>query len=113
MTARCAECGTEIDTSEKRGSRRYCTECAHDLNVERTKERYHKKKATGWNPPKEQVLGHYWKLVWAPPDHQDLLGVEFAAVDFDYGDYRYLKGALLERAGKLYTFDGRRAKVRA
>jgi hypothetical protein len=113
MTARCAECGTEIDTSEKRGSRKYCLECAHDINVENTKRRYHKSN-NGWHVEKDkQQEGHYWKVVWAPPEHEDLIGIHLTACDFKYGDYYYLKGALLERANKLYTFDGRRCYERS
>jgi hypothetical protein len=109
MTARCIECGTEIDTTEKRGSKKYCAECAHDINVQRTKDRYHKCKDGGWHIAQDkQQEGHYWKVVWAPEEHTDLVGLHLTNCDFKYGNYAYLKGALLERAGQLYTFDGRR-----
>jgi hypothetical protein len=107
--SRCLECGTEIDTAEKRGSRRYCSECAHDRNIDKTLKRYHFKK-NNFQTHTGPMEGHYWKLVWAPPGQEDLLGLHFTNVDFKYGSYEYLKGAVMERAGKIYTFDGRRAR---
>ena len=111
MTARCIECGVEIDVSEKRGCRKYCLECAHDVNLEKTRERWHFKKEHFETHPGPQE-GHYWELVWAAPEHDDLIGIQLTNVDFKYGDYSYLKGAILERAGKLYSFDGRRPYVK-
>ena len=106
----CPRCHEPMDTSEKRGCRKYCLECAREINIERTLERYHKADH-GWHlEPDKQNAMRYWELTAPPPGQEDLKGIHLTFVDFKYGDYRYLAGAVMVRGGKEYIFDGRKAR---
>lgn len=108
---RCIICDEPINSTHK--DKRYCPECAWRKNIDETIERYHKRKAGGWHvDPNKQPPGNYWELTDPPPEHEDLRGIHFTFVDFKYGDYSYLAGSVMMRAGKEYVFDGKRARIR-
>lgn len=47
------------------------------------------------------------------PGHEDLVGLNMSRVDFQQGEYSWLTGAVFQKGGREYIFDGKRARVRA